>query len=113
LGSRMAVLPISVRRDFGRLSPGGRFARYRRRYDDVIAELIAKARRDPNSDERSDVLSLLLAARYDDGQPISDSHVADELFTLLAAGHHRHHTGLGSRAVASSPGGVEPAGGRG
>jgi cytochrome P450 len=25
LGSRMAVLPISVRRDFGRLSPGGRF----------------------------------------------------------------------------------------
>jgi cytochrome P450 len=94
LGSRMAVLPPSVRRDFGRWSPGGRFARHRRRYDDVIAQLIATARRDPNFAERSDVLSLLLAARYDDGRPISDSHVADELLTLLAAGHETTATTL-------------------
>ncbi len=94
LASRMAVLPLSARRDFGRLSPGGRFARHRRRYDDVIAQLIATARRDPNFGERSDVLSLLLAARYDDGRPISDSHVADELLTLLAAGHETTATTL-------------------
>jgi cytochrome P450 len=94
LGSRLAVLPLSARRDFGRLSPGGRFAGHRRRYDDVIARLIATARRDPNFTERSDVLSLLLAARHDDGQPISDSHVADELLTLLAAGHETTATTL-------------------
>lgn len=94
LGSRMAVLPLWARRDLGRMSPGGRFARYRRRYDDVIAQLIARARRDENFAERSDVLSLLLAARYEDGQPISDSHVADELFTLLAAGHETTATTL-------------------
>ena len=94
LGSRMAVLPLWVRRDFGRLSPVGRFARHRRRYDDVIAQLIASARRDPNFAERSDVLSLLLTARYDDGRPISDSHVADELLTLLAAGHETTATTL-------------------
>jgi cytochrome P450 len=94
LASRMAVLPLSARRDFGWFSPGGRFARYRRRYDDVIEQLIATARRDPNFAERSDVLSLLLAARYDDGRPISDSHVADELLTLLAAGHETTATTL-------------------
>ncbi len=94
LGSRMARLPLSARRDFGPLSPGGRLARHRRRYDDVIAQLIAGARRDPNFAQRSDVLSLLLAARYDDGRPISDSHVADELLTLLAAGHETTATTL-------------------
>lgn len=94
LGSKMAVLPLWARRDFGRLSPAGRFARHRRRYDDVIAQLIASARRDPNFAERSDVLSLLLTARYDDGRPISDSHVADELLTLLAAGHETTATTL-------------------
>ena len=40
------------------------------------------------------MLSLLLAARYDDGRPISDSHIADELFTLLAAGHETTATTL-------------------
>jgi cytochrome P450 len=94
LGARLAVLPLSARRDYGRLSPGGRFARYRRHYDEIISRLIARLRRDPNFGARSDVLSLLLAARYDDGQPISDSHVADELFTLLAAGHETTATTL-------------------
>ncbi|MHA7653329.1 cytochrome P450 [Mycobacterium sp. ML4] len=87
LGSWLAVLPQWARRDFGRLSPGARFARQRRHYDDIITRLIAHARRDPDFAQRSDVLSLLLAARYEDGQPISDLHIADELLTLLVAGH--------------------------
>ena len=33
------------------------------------------------------MLALLLQARYEDGQPISDRHIADELLTLVAAGH--------------------------
>ncbi|MBI2698424.1 cytochrome P450 [Mycobacterium gordonae] len=86
-GSRLALLPQWARRDFGRWSPGGRFTRQRRRYDEVIAQLIAKARNDPNFHERSDVLSLLLAARYEEGGSLTDDHIADELFTLLAAGH--------------------------
>ena len=36
---------------------------------------------------RSDVLALLLQARYENGEPISDRHIADELLTLVAAGH--------------------------
>jgi cytochrome P450 len=94
LASRLAVLPPRLRRDVGAWSPGGRYSRYRRRYDAAIEALIAKARRDPDSANRSDVLSLLLAARYDDGQPITDSHIGDELFTLLAAGHETTATTL-------------------
>lgn len=94
LGSRLAVLPAFVRRNLGHWSPWGRFLAYRRRYDAAIARLIAQARSDPAFDERSDVLSMLLQARYENGEPISDRHVADELLTLLTAGHETTATTL-------------------
>jgi cytochrome P450 len=87
LGSMLAVCPPMMRRDLGPWSPWGRFMRTRRRFDAVIASLIAEARADPAIDERGDVLALLLQARYEDGEPISDDHIADELFTLLGSGH--------------------------
>jgi cytochrome P450 len=87
LGGVLHQLPSVVRRDFGRWSPGGRLLRYRRRIDAVIDSLIAKARADPAFEERSDVLALLLQARYENGDPIPDRHIADELLTVVAAGH--------------------------
>jgi cytochrome P450 len=60
---------------------------YRRRIHAVIDSLSAIARADPAFEERSDVLSLLLQARYDNGEPISAPHIADEMVTLMAAGH--------------------------
>jgi cytochrome P450 len=92
--SRLAVMPPAARRDYGPLSPWGRVEKLRRRYNAVIARLIADARRDPAFEDRSDVLALMLQARYDDGSPISDDHVADELLTLLAAGHETTATTL-------------------
>jgi cytochrome P450 len=86
-GSRIALMPATVRRDLGPWSPGGRFAQYRRRMDALIDSLIADARADPAFEERSDVLTLLLQARYENGEPISDQHIADELLTMLVAGH--------------------------
>jgi cytochrome P450 len=94
LASRMAVLPPALRRDLGPWSPWGRVQRNRRRYDDIIASLIAEARADPAFEERNDVLALMLQARYEDGSPISDGHIADELLTLLAAGHETTATTL-------------------
>ena len=94
LGSRLAVMPEILRRDLGPWSPWGRFQRYRRRYDEIVDGLIADARCDPNFADRSDVLALLLAARYENGEPISDRHVADELLTLLTAGHETTATTL-------------------
>ena len=41
-------------------------------------QLIADARADAGLDERGDMLALLMQARYDDGEPIPDRHIADE-----------------------------------
>jgi cytochrome P450 len=87
LGARIFLLPPVVRRDLGRWSPGWRFLEYRRRIDALIDSLIADARADTAFEERSDVLALLLQARYDNGEPIPDRHIADELLSLVAAGH--------------------------
>ncbi|MDH6198271.1 cytochrome P450 [Mycobacterium frederiksbergense] len=40
------------------------------------------------------MLALMLQARYEDGSPIADAHIADELLTLLAAGHETTATTL-------------------
>jgi cytochrome P450 len=86
LGSRLVPLP-KLRHDLGPWSPWGRVMRYRRRIHDVLDSLSAIARADPAFEERSDVLSVLLQARYDNGEPISGPHIADEMVTLMAAGH--------------------------
>jgi cytochrome P450 len=81
------TLPAFLRRDLGSWSLGGRYMRYRRRFDAAIDSLIAAARVDPGLDERSDVLALLVRARYENGEPITDQHIADEMLTLLVSGH--------------------------
>jgi len=93
-GSKIALMPSVVRRDFGPWSPGGRFAQYRRRMDEILNTLMAEAKSDPNFAERNDVLSLLLQARYDNGDPIPDSYILDELLTMLVAGHETTSTQL-------------------
>ncbi len=92
LGSRLAVLPLP-RRDLGRWSPWGRALAYRREYDAIVDRLIAAAR-DDRLAERDDVLALMLQSRYDDGAPMSRDEIADQLLTLLSAGHETTATTL-------------------
>ena len=40
-----------------------------------------------SDEERDDVLAMLLAARHEDGSPMSSQELRDELMTLLVAGH--------------------------
>ncbi|MGD9619451.1 MAG: cytochrome P450 [Mycolicibacterium sp.] len=94
LGSRFVLLPSAARRDLGPWSPGGRFRKLRNRLDEVINSLIAEARSDPNFEDRADVLTLLLQARSDNGEAIPDSHIADELLTMVVAGHETTATQL-------------------
>ena len=94
LGSQLAVVPAPTR-DYGRFSPWGRLAEYRRQYDDVIGRLIDRVKADPNFDTRDDVLALLLRSTYEDGSEMSRSDIADELLTLLAAGHETTASTLG------------------
>ena len=86
LGSRLAALP-KPKRTYGRYSPWGRLAEWRRQYDVVIDKLIAAERADPNFADRTDVLALMLRSTYDDGSVMSRKDIGDELLTLLAAGH--------------------------
>jgi cytochrome P450 family 135 len=73
------------------------FPAFRRRIDRV-AELIlgeiAERRAAADLEERDDVLSLLAAARHEDGSPMSDAEIHDELLTLLVAGHETTATAL-------------------
>jgi len=90
LGSRLAVLPLP-QVDWGRWSPWGRFWAMRREYDAIIERLIAKAE---HLDERDDILALMLQSRYDDGSAMSHREIADQLLTLLVAGHETTATTL-------------------
>jgi cytochrome P450 len=94
LGSRMATLPEPPFRT-GSRSPWGRLKEFRRQFDRVVLTLIDKAEADPNLEERSDILALLLRSRYEDGSSMSRQDVSDELLTLLGAGHETTASSLG------------------
>lgn len=61
--------------------------RQRAAVDAMLLTEIAARRGDPALGERRDVLSGLLRARTEDGRPLSDRDLCDELLTLLVAGH--------------------------
>ena len=86
------LLPV-FHRDLGRLSPGARFVRRKREIDELLFAEIAR-RRAAGPDAGRDVLSLLVAARHEDGQPMSDGELRDEMITLLLAGHETTATAL-------------------
>ena len=74
-----------------------RIPAFRRRVEGVdrlIAAEIAERRRAEDLEEREDVLSLMLLARHEDGSPMSDAEIRDELLTLLVAGHETTATAL-------------------
>jgi len=79
----------------GRPDPLPAFAALTREVDEVLMEDIA-ARRAAGVGEgtRSDVLSLLLDARFEDGSAMSDRELRDQLVTLLLAGHETTATAL-------------------
>ena len=51
----------------------------------MIFELIDRRRAE--AEEGDDILSMLVAARHEDGSPMSHQELRDELMTLLVAGH--------------------------
>lgn len=93
LASWLATVPIP-RKDLGPWSPWGRFNAARREFDAIVGSLIDKTLADPHLTERDDVLAMLLQSRYDDGSSMSRRDIADELLTLLAAGHETTATTL-------------------
>src|SRR5205085_10738378 len=72
--------------ELGGRSRWGRFVALRREADALIYELIEE-RRSHGDDTGDDVMAMLLAARHEDGSPMSAKELRDELMTLLVAGH--------------------------
>ena len=55
--------------------------------DRAMDAVIAPRRRSEDLDERRDILSLLLLAKTEEGEALSDAEIRDELLTLVLAGH--------------------------
>jgi cytochrome P450 len=82
--SPVSLLPAAQRVLSGR----GRFGRFERDRAEVDRELYAlMAERRREGGDRDDVLAMLLAAEHEDGSPMSDEEIRDELLTALVAGH--------------------------
>ena len=110
--------PASIGITMRRLRWLPRFRRIRRlqaETDELLATEIASRRVDPDLADREDILSMLLAARFDDGaeipvrglspetgvsgrrrrpQGMGDAEIRDQLITLLVAGHETTATAL-------------------
>jgi cytochrome P450 len=89
----VVVLALSGGR-FGDRKAVQRFEQRRRELDEMIYEEIAQRRAATDLEAREDVFSMLLGARDEDGAPMTDQELRDELVTLLVAGHETTATGL-------------------
>ena len=78
----------------GRFSPVRPFYEALDAVDAALYEEIAERRVAPDLEERDDMLSLLCLARDEDGEPMTDVELRDELLTLLTAGHETTATTL-------------------
>jgi cytochrome P450 len=78
----------------GRGDPLARLGEITASIDELLFAEIAERRSDRGLRDREDILSLLIAARFEDGGAMSDQELRDQLVTLLLAGHETTATGL-------------------
>jgi cytochrome P450 len=91
-GVSFLYFPV-LRKDFGPLSPWGNFVRNRQQIDQLIYDEIGERRTHPDA-SRNDILALLMSARDEAGEALTDSELRDELMTLLVAGHETTATAI-------------------
>jgi cytochrome P450 len=85
---------VLLSRRFTRSEPLARLQGVVREIDELLLGEIAERRRDPQLSQREDILSLLMSARMQDGEGMSDRELRDQLVTLLLAGHETTATAL-------------------
>jgi len=90
---RRQLLGLATRR-FGGRGPWASFEGQLREVDELLYAEIAEHRTRPDLEQRSDILSLLMVARFEDGSEMSDKELRDHLMTLLLAGHETTATAL-------------------
>ena len=85
--STWPVAQVAELTNLGRDEPVGLTRLGLEMMDRPIYALIAKRRQASDLEERGDILSLLLRARTDEGEELTDRELRDELLTLVLAGH--------------------------
>ena len=93
LGASFLFIP-ALQRDLGPWSLWGRFLRQKQQIDQLLYAEIRDRRAAVNL-LGEDILSLMLSARDETGQPMTDAELRDELITLLFAGHETTASALG------------------
>ena len=94
IGRNPLMLLATRDRRLGPYAPWARFIQARDALHAALASQIRERRHAPGLEQRSDVLSVLLLARDDEGRAMTDDEVRDELVTLLFAGHETTATSL-------------------
>jgi len=87
---RMTTRPwwqLAELQNLGQIEPRGLMRATLKPIDRQLYQAIRGRRAAADSAGRSDIMSLLLEARDEDGQPLSDQHIRDELMSLVLAGH--------------------------
>jgi cytochrome P450 len=87
------------------------WAAYRRSLERIDALLLEEVRhrRELKDSERGDILGMLLAATYEDGTPLQDGVLRDELMTLVVTGYETTATAIAWALhwLHTSPGALE------
>ncbi len=88
------VLLMWVWPRLGKVGIWRRQLRWQAEAEALLREEIADRRTAPDLHERTDILSMLIRARYDDDSVMDDDELRDQLMTMLLAGHETTATGL-------------------
>jgi len=83
-----------VGRRFGGRGPWAKFEGQLKAVDELLYAEIAERRATGGFEQRDDILSVLMQARFEDGEAMSDTDLRDQLMTLLLAGHETTATAL-------------------
>ncbi|BAY25802.1 cytochrome P450 [Calothrix sp. NIES-2100] len=92
LTSSFLLVPF-LQKDLGLWSPWGRFLHQRQRIDQLLYAEI-RERREQSDPNRIDILSLLMSAKDETGNSMTDQELRDELITLLLAGYETTSTAI-------------------
>ena len=93
IGSSPVLLVRRLQVNLGPLTAWKRICHLGREIDRLLYAEIARCKKEALQ-ERTDVMAMLVAARDEDGQPMTDDEIRDELVTMLVAGHETTATAL-------------------
>ena len=93
IGSSPVLLVRRLQVNLGPLTAWKRICDLAREIDRLLYAEIARCKKEALQ-ERTDIMAMLVAARDEDGRPMSDAEIRDELITMLVAGHETTATAL-------------------